>query len=260
MKRRLREPFGKAGLTVAIVALVFAMVGGAFAAGALTGKQKKEVAKIATKEAKKFANSNPGAPGANGTNGTPGAKGDTGSAGTNGTNGAPGTSVTNTSLAKGSVPCPEGGAEFKVGAGAATKACNGTTGFTDTLPSGKTETGAVALYDSKPGFEQAIAISFSIPLAAPAGGEKAFVLTAKEIEEEEGPGIEAGCTGTAKSPTAPPGILCVYISREENVFGFTTVIFAEEAGYQRPGTVIHLNSESETATLIVEGSWAVTAP
>ncbi len=50
--RANREPFGKAaGLVVAIVALVFAMVGGAYAAGALTGKQKKEVKKIAKKYA-----------------------------------------------------------------------------------------------------------------------------------------------------------------------------------------------------------------
>lgn len=49
--RAIREPFGKAGLTVAILALVLAMVGGAYAAGALTGKQKREVKKIAKKYA-----------------------------------------------------------------------------------------------------------------------------------------------------------------------------------------------------------------
>jgi hypothetical protein len=32
LKRRLKEPFGKAGLTVAIVALVLATTGAAFAA------------------------------------------------------------------------------------------------------------------------------------------------------------------------------------------------------------------------------------
>ena len=47
--RGIREPFGKAGTVIGIVALVFAMVGGAFAAGALTAKQKKEVEKIAKK-------------------------------------------------------------------------------------------------------------------------------------------------------------------------------------------------------------------
>ena len=83
MKRRLKEPFGKAGLTVAVVALVFAMLGGAYAAsGGLNGKQKKEVKKIA----KQFAGKNgaDGAPGANGTNGTNGTGGANGANGTNG--------------------------------------------------------------------------------------------------------------------------------------------------------------------------------
>jgi hypothetical protein len=51
--RAIREPFGKAGLTVAILALVLAMVGGAYASGALTGKQKREVKKIAKRYAGK---------------------------------------------------------------------------------------------------------------------------------------------------------------------------------------------------------------
>src|SRR3977135_3938804 len=79
---RLKEPFGKAGLTVAICALVLAMVGGAYAAGALSGKQKKEVEKIA----KKFA----GKPGAAGLAGPVGANGTNGTAGKEGAPGAPG--------------------------------------------------------------------------------------------------------------------------------------------------------------------------
>jgi hypothetical protein len=89
--RAIREPFGKAGLIVACLALVFAMAGGAFAAkGALTGKQKKEVEKIA----KKYAGA-PGPAGAAGAQGPAGpagpagAKGETGAAGT-GSAGAPG--------------------------------------------------------------------------------------------------------------------------------------------------------------------------
>ena len=66
----IREPFGKAGLIVGVIALVFAMLGGAYAASALSGKQKKEVEKIA----KKFVGK-PGAPGANGTNGEDGTTG-----------------------------------------------------------------------------------------------------------------------------------------------------------------------------------------
>jgi hypothetical protein len=113
--RAIREPFGKAGLTVAILALVFAMVGGAYAAsGGLTGKQKKEVEKIAKKYAGKT-----GPAGSQGPAGPAGAKGDTGTNGKDGTNGTNG----------------KEGPEGKQGK-------DGTTGFTETLPSGETETGS----------------------------------------------------------------------------------------------------------------------
>jgi hypothetical protein len=101
MRKKLTEPFGKAGLTVAILALVMALVGGAYAAGGLTKSQEKQVTKIAKKYAGKS-----GAPGAtgpagtNGTNGTngkdgaPGAKGENGTDGTDGENGKSVVSVT----------------------------------------------------------------------------------------------------------------------------------------------------------------------
>ena len=115
--RSLKEPFGKAGLTVAILALVLAMVGGAYAAGALSGKQKKEVEKIAKKYAGKT-----GSAGSQGPAGPAGAKGDTGTNGKDGTNGTNGTNG-------------KEGPEGKQGK-------DGTTGFTETLPKGKTETGS----------------------------------------------------------------------------------------------------------------------
>jgi Collagen triple helix repeat (20 copies) len=126
--RSLKEPFGKAGLTVAILALVLAMVGGAYAASALTGKQKKEVEKIAKKYAGK-----PGAPGANGVNGSngaPGAKGEAGAPGANGTNGTNGQSVAVTSEAPG-VNCIEGGNKL-VSVSGTSYVCNGEEGANGT--------------------------------------------------------------------------------------------------------------------------------
>ena len=121
--RAIREPFGKAGLTVAILALVFAMVGGAYAAsGGLTGKQKKEVEKIAKKYAGKT-----GSAGSQGPAGPAGAKGDTSTNGKDGTNGTNGTNG-------------KEGPEGKQGK-------EGTTGFTETLPSGETETGSEGFGD-----------------------------------------------------------------------------------------------------------------
>jgi hypothetical protein len=75
--RVLREPFGKAGLIVACCALVLACTGAAFAAGGLTGPQKKEVGKIAAKVAKKDA----GKPGPAGKTGPVGPAGPAGAAG-----------------------------------------------------------------------------------------------------------------------------------------------------------------------------------
>lgn len=83
MISRIHSKLGTAGLVVAIVALVAALGGGAYAAQqGLNGKQKKEVKKIA----KKFA----GAPGPAGPQGPKGDTGAPGPAGKDGTNGAPG--------------------------------------------------------------------------------------------------------------------------------------------------------------------------
>jgi hypothetical protein len=143
----IREPFGKAGLTVAIFALVMALVGGAYAAGGLTKSQEKQVTKIA----KKYA----GKPGANGTGGSPGT---VGKDGTNGSPGAPGTSATAESFAGskgpiGGVTCTEGGLLVKSASGE-TLVCNGKKGASgingspgspwtpdSQLPEGATETG-----------------------------------------------------------------------------------------------------------------------
>ncbi len=167
--RRLREPFGKAGLTVAVIALVFAMVGGAYAAGKLTSKQKKEVEKIA----KKFQGSGPagaqGPAGAKGDSGAAGAKGDTGSAGTAGSAGAAGTSATTATFAGVKGSCTEGGIEVK-SASPTVNVCNGKQGEPwtagGTLPPGKTETGSWAIIGVLGGGPaQAISpISFTIPL------------------------------------------------------------------------------------------------
>jgi hypothetical protein len=91
--RGIREPFGKAGTVIGIVALVFAMVGGAFAAGVLTAKQKKEVEKIAKKFAgKNGATGELGPVGKQGPVGQPG-QGTKGDQGIQGIQGVPGPST-----------------------------------------------------------------------------------------------------------------------------------------------------------------------
>lgn len=85
MVSRIHSKLGTAGLVVAIVALVVALTGAAYAAGGLTKQQEKQVTKIAKKYAGKK-----GAAGPAGPQGPAGAKGDTGAKGNTGSPGAPG--------------------------------------------------------------------------------------------------------------------------------------------------------------------------
>lgn len=214
--RAIREPFGTAGLIVACVALIAALTGAAYAAGGLNAKQKKEVKKIA----KQFAGK-PGAPGATGPAGPAGAKGDTGAAGANGTNGKDGINGT-----------------------------NGKTGFTSTLPPGETETGAWGIAFSP----SIVSLSFNIPLAE-APEALHYVNVAGEEQTAGGPfdPTPDHCVGTAESPTAQEGHVCVYAADEE---------FAGMPGYListfKTGATFFFNvagGEGRAA-----GTWAVTAP
>ncbi len=260
--RSITEPFGKAGLTVAILALVLAMVGGAYAAGGLTKSQEKQVKKIA----KKYAGKN-GTNGTNGTNGAAGAKGDKGDPGNNGT------SVTGVAIPTSSATCNHLGGTAYTSASGTENVCNGTTGFTKTLPKGETEKGAFAISGEVLPTE---GVSFVIPLAsAPAvhyinAAGKELTLT-----EEKTPVV---CKGTAASPTAPEGVLCIYAHHEEvstsastNAFffnGWKWGVIVNTEGGQGSGSVAHevaapfgfdITALSETATGGANGSWAVTA-
>ncbi|HKO37824.1 MAG TPA: hypothetical protein VJU14_05595 [Solirubrobacterales bacterium] len=223
MFHRIREPFGKAGLIVAVVALVAALVGGAYAANGLTGKQKKEVKKIA----KKFAGKD-GAQGPAGQNGPPGAKGDTGAAGangapgadgedgtdgTNGTNGTDGEDVTIIPLDPGDTNCPGGGSKFINGTGEGFACSGGSEGsYPEFLPEGRTATG---LWENQAesGFTlgefSVTTISFPLPLeTAPA--EVVFFDPSDHTEEEE-----LKCPGGGFEPKATPGVLCLYLINGE---------------------------------------------
>jgi hypothetical protein len=106
--RVLREPFGKAGLIVACCALVLACTGAAFAAGGLTGPQKKEVGKIAAKVAKTDA-------GKQGPAGKAGPAGPTGPAGPAGAAGAQGPA--GSAVAYGTIAPSTSGVTFKINSG-----------------------------------------------------------------------------------------------------------------------------------------------
>jgi collagen triple helix repeat protein len=226
MLSRIREPFGKAGLTVAVVALVMALVGGAYAATGLNGKQKKEVTKIA----KQFAGKPgaPGAAGAAGPAGPQGAKGDEGAAGSNGATGPTG-------------PTGKTGATGATGKTGATGP-SGLTGFTKTLPKGETETGTWSFGMTKEGLALS-SISFNIPLEVPPTA--IFVATPGEEEES--------CPGNLNEPKAAEGFVCIYLEPTESAIEGPP---AKEVGIS--GVNLVFFNLAETASL-ARGSWAVTA-
>lgn len=259
MSSRLRDRLGTPAMIVSVIALVFALMGAAYAAsGALTGKQKKEVEKIAKKSAGK-----PGAPGAQGPAGTNGKDGSNGTNGTNGTPGAPGgpgksVKVTDASL----VQCNELGGVIVEKEGepvSAKEVCNGEPGpegspwtVDGTLPPGSTETGTWTLDVNETG-TAAVPISFPIKLPFELGEGEGLVHFVPEL----GSGT---CEGNLLHPSAPPGELCIY---EGSLSGATF------ANIDSPGPS-SLEAAGKSGALLMfasitgvahgNGTWAVTAP
>jgi hypothetical protein len=263
--RAIREPFGKAGHTVAICALVLALVGGAYAAGGLTKSQEKQVVKIA----KKFAGK-PGAAGAAGAAGPAGTNGINGKDGANGTNGSNGTSATTESFSGEAHGCQEGGVIVKSASPEAV-VCNGkkgTTGFTETLPAGKSEEGNWSLTGTATAglFGGGVygAISFNVPLGASLPEGKVHFIEAPTFNEVTGefefPTPPAGCEGTVKEPEAESGNLCIFATIEEGItagYGaFSAESFEPEAA-GKSGAVIVAHA-AEGAAISTFGDWVVT--
>lgn len=265
MLSRIREQVGTAGLIVAIVALVAGLSGAAYAAKGvlkLSPQQKKEVRKIAKQETKKAAK--PGPQGPKGDTGAQGAPGPAGKDGQNGQNGQNGKSVVVNPENPGA-NCSDGGVAVTVeGSEQARYVCNGTTGFTATLPSGQTETGTWGGHYPE-GTTSVEPISFSIPLAT--APEPVFVggtPAEKEQGEAEGcPGLEPNGT-----PTAEPGKLCVYYGLNfQGLVSIKNVLFlkpseAEVAvGADTTGTALYFECKGETHEdlCVAGGVWAVTA-
>lgn len=259
MVSRFRDKLGAAGLVVAVVALVAALAGGAYAAsGALTGKQKKEVATIAKKYAGKRGPK--GATGPAGLAGTPGAAGIPGAEGKPGPAGAAGAAGKSVTLGAETpgVNCAEGGTKVEVEGTPASKRyiCNGQEGSPwtagGTLPAGETETGSWGDFTLTAGVS-ASSISFPIPLA-----EDPEVVAIKEGQA----GVEqaAKCPGfdTEGTPQAAAGVLCIYASNEEggNVSNYFDPSKKEAQGASPAGVVLLLETNG---TGPVFGSWAVTA-
>ena len=259
----LRTRFGIPGV-ISVIALVFAMFGGAYAASNSSGGGKA-TASAKGKPGPRGKTGKTGPQGPAGPAGPAGAKGDAGAPGSNGTNGAPGAdgkSVTGEPIASGGA-CGAGvtGVKYTLNA-TSTNVCNGKngkdgeTGFTEFLPEEATETGSFYVRgEVKEG--QTTPIGWSIPLKA----ADAAAITS-HVADADG---DATCTGTSTQPTAPPGEICFYVAEGQGILksGFSVIEMApvEQATFavSSPGALIYVE-ESVATSSYAEGSFAITAP
>jgi hypothetical protein len=258
----LRNRFGIPGV-ISVIALVFAMFGGAYAASNSSGGGKATASAKAKQGPRgKTGKTGPAGPaGPAGPVGPAGAKGDAGTAGsngTNGTNGAPGQSVSASAAPPEPAHCEEGGSKFVVGA-STTYACNGANGadgspwtLNGKLPVGSTETGNFAL-GSESGTGIAFgyafdAISFNVPLQTGLDATHAIYVSAS--------GGNPTCTGSSGNPIAPSGYLCVYEGFSGEMGSCEVLSSGLGAGTDPSGANIGCLPEGAEASAI--GTWAVT--
>lgn len=277
MISRIHQKLGTAGFVISIVALVAALGGGAYAAsGGLTGKQKKEVEKIAKRYAGK-----PGATGATGPAGAAGpagAKGDTGAKGDPGTNGTAGSNGTNgTNGANGKSVAlvneePAGceaegltGYTYEVeGSGNPNEVCSsvaGGSGLPKTLGPEEMETGTWAtniLEEAEYGFTP---ISFTVPLGAELDGSHVVIVGSSGTPPTECT-FGAG-TPSVSNPQARPGYLCVFegtlleAGPELSLETIQKPNIEFALGAATSGAVLKVFNEGTTSGQI-SGTWAVT--
>jgi hypothetical protein len=233
---------------LSVVALVFAMTGGAYAAKGILITSIKQIKPSVVKQLRGQAGAHgPAGPaglaGTAGTAGSAGAAGKEGSAGKEGTKGEKGEKGDNG--AQGNPWVPD-----------------------NVLPSGATETGVWGLsrLATTPGLGQVhIPVSFTIPLVAPLPGdshpEPPRAEDSHVILVEEGETGKTGCSGgTAEEPVADPGYLCVYVAFGENLPAEAFRIVNVGTGEEGAGTTgadlqgIHLEEGSEA-----RGVWVLHA-
>lgn len=261
----LRTKFGIPGV-ISVIALVFAMFGGAYAASSNdSGKA------TASAKAKKGPR---GPKGPKGDTGPVGPQGPAGPQGLQGAPGAPGSPGANGVSAKGvpfgpteepaGEPCEEFGGVEVTSAGAPAFVCNGEAGSPwtagGTLPPGATETGSWFLETDGTG-EGFSPLSFAVPLAA--GLDEAHTITVKKgitppAECDDG---EAPAPGP-ENPEADPGYLCVFTAEYTGtglvVFGVRPSSTGEvEIGTSRNGGLVWVG-DSGGAGKKGWGTWAVT--
>lgn len=260
----LRTRFGIPGV-ISVVALVFAMFGGAYAAtnsggGAIAAKAK----------AKKGPRGPKGATGANGAQGPAGPAGPQGPAGPPGPKGdlgASGKSAEGVPFGSGEEPVSEpcearGGVEVKSAASPA-YVCNGEGGSPwapdNVLPQGATETGSWFLETNGAG-EGYGPISFTVPIGAALNEQHTIAIKAgvtPPAECDDGVAPAAG----PEHPEADSGYLCVFTAKYT---GTILAFFARPSGSENfeaatstSGALVWIGDVTG-AGKVGWGTWAVT--
>jgi Collagen triple helix repeat (20 copies) len=251
-----RTRFGIPGV-IAVAALVFAMLGGAYAASN-SGGGKATASKAKGPRGPQGKPGKRGPTGPTGPQGQAGAKGDGGSAGSNGSPGAKGaTGATGPTGATGN-PGVNGlnGATGPTGATGATGATGSPWTAGGTLPSGATLTGSWGGVPAESTVQ--VAVSFPIPLAS--------APTPVVVKSEENKSAE-GCSGTVESgnltgtPVASSGKLCIYLTAIELLNPLVTITVGKpNEAFPGPGanTAGALLTVENTSPFEVHGMWAVT--
>jgi hypothetical protein len=256
---------------IASLALVFAMAGGAYAAGKYVITSTKQISPKVLKSltgkagpaGKAGANGIAGAAGAQGTAGGRGEKGEKGDSGAAGTSGSDGQSVTSKTLGPEEGGCEEGGVELSSASGKSS-VCDGLKGAkgapgepwtpNNQLPKGATETGSwIAPANSS--MEEFGTISFTVQLAGSLDGSHVQYVTLAEKTSTH-------CPGEVEKPAAESGFLCVYEGPLSEPVGSAlgANIFKPgslSSGAGPAGAVIGTESESANARFV--GTWAVKA-
>jgi hypothetical protein len=284
----LRNRFGIPGV-ISVIALVFAMLGGAYAATNSSGGGKATASakakrgprgpKGATGATGPVGSQGPagvnGKDGSTGPAGSQGAKGDIGATGAGGPPGEDGKSVEALTVEPGEEECEgQGGAEYTVEeSGEFTVICNGKEGspWTNggTLPAGATETGTYVAQTSAESGEFGIwaPVSFPIPIDEDTKGsvnfEDELEETLPHIEYLGPPYEEEHCPGTYETPQAQPGYLCIY--QAEGVGSYNTSFVGVKnsptsfvSKVLSSGAYLEFTPNEASGLAVVAGSFAVT--
>jgi hypothetical protein len=229
MFRGIHDKLGSAGLIVAIVALVAAFTGSAFAEEGwkLSKSEQKEVRKLAKMEARKVAKGATGATGPQGPAGAPGAKGDPGAAGAAGPAGPEGPE---------GPPGPPGPTETK-------------------LPFEETVTGVWG-FGVQTTASNRIPVQMSFPLRIEPAPH--FQIGNNLI----GPGgsePNEACPGSLSEPEAAPGEFCIYLHSLAGASLSTFVTDPVDWMFDpTSGFVVPFETEPEVFAR-GRGTWAATA-